>query len=292
MISRRAVLAGAALAAIPAVPDRVLADVGGLEPRFAALEAKIGGRLGVTVIDTATGASTGRRGGERFAMCSTFKFLATAAVLAAVDKGGESLDRRVRIPKTSLVTWSPVTEKHADGPGGMSLRDICAAAMTTSDNTAANIILETLGGPDRLTAYIRTLGDEVSRADRYELDLNKVAPGNPRDTTTPLAMARNLQKVVLGDALSPASRQQMVDWLIANQTGDARLRAGFPVGWRVGDKTGTNNDGATNDIAVAWPPSRAPIIIAAYVHAPGIAGQEREAALKDVGSLVAQSIDS
>ena len=168
-----------------------------LREEFARIETGIGGRLGVAVLDTRDGSATGYRSDERFAMCSTFKALAGAAVLSRVDAGKEQLDRRVRYDAKHLMTYSPVTEKHVDT--GMTLAEICEAAITLSDNTAGNLQLAAIGGPEGFTAYMRTLGDQVTRLDRIETELNEAAPGDPRDTTTPAAMTENLRKLVLGE---------------------------------------------------------------------------------------------
>jgi beta-lactamase class A len=161
------------------------------------------------------------------------------------------------------VAYSPVTEHHAGGKG-LTLQELCHAAITKSDNTAGNLLLAQIGGPRGLTAFARSLGDQHTRLDRIETGLNKGVPGDPRDTTTPRAMAGDLNQLVLGEALSPASRKQLGDWLLANTTGDARLRAGLPADWRVGDKTGTGDYGVTNDVAVVWPPGGEPLVITAY----------------------------
>jgi beta-lactamase class A len=209
---------------------------------FAALERERGGRLGVAVADTFDGKSAAYRGDERFPMCSTFKMLAAAALLSRVDAGKEQLDRRIRFEAKDVVTYSPISKNHAGG-AGMSLTEICEAAITVSDNTAGNLLLANLGGPEGLTAYCRSLGDTVTRLDRNEPSLNEAVPGDPRDTTSPSAMLSDLHTLLTGNALMPASRQHLIGWLVGNKTGDARLRAGFPREWRVGDKTGSGERG-------------------------------------------------
>jgi beta-lactamase class A len=256
--------------------------------RIGALEKKSGGRLGVAVLDTETGDRAGHRADERFALCSTFKFLASAFVLARVDRGEERLDRRVVFAKGDLVTYSPATEKRVGGDG-MTVAEICEAAVQLSDNTAGNLLFASFGGPAGLTAYLRSLGDEVSRLDRIETELNTAIPGDPRDTTTPTAMLADMQKLLVGEALSPRSREQLIGWLVGNKTGDARLRAGLPMDWRVGDKTGTGDNGAANDVAIAWPPGRPPVLIAAYFAESPISGGERNAVLAEVGRIAAGS---
>ncbi len=185
-------------------------------------------------------------------MCSTFKVLASSAILHNVDAGKESLERRVYFNETDLVTYSPETKKHV-GPSGMTIAELCKAAITLSDNTAGNLLLASIGGPKGFTDFARSLGDKMTRLDRIETALNEALPDDPRDTTTPNAMASDLQSLVLGKTLSAKSRAQLVEWLAANTTGGKRLRAGLPTGWHVGDKTGTGDRGTANDIAVIWP---------------------------------------
>jgi beta-lactamase class A len=280
LIDRR-VLAGGGAALIGAA---VLARAGAHsspERAIAEIEARVGARLGVAMRDTASGAELRYRADERFPITSTFKFLAGAAVLARADAGRDSLDRRVRFTKSDIVAYSPATERHADGEG-MTLAEICDAAITLSDNTAGNLLLAAIGGPDGLTQYARALGDMVTRLDRIETDLNEARPGDVRDTTSPAAMLGNLKKLLVGEALSSASRQRLTNWMIANKTGDTRLRAGVPDGWRVGDKTGAGGNGSNNDIAIVWPPGGKPILIAAYLTECARSVDERNAALADV----------
>jgi len=250
------------------------------------LEKRHGGRLGVAIRDTGSNRTMVHRGIELFPLCSTFKCLAAAFVLTRVDKGSEKLDRRIVYSKADLVTYSPVTEKHADGDG-MTMAEICEAAVTLSDNTAGNLMLDSFGGPAGLTGFLRSLDDGVTRLDRRETELGEAAHGDPRDTTSPLAMLGLLQEIVLGNALSPASRNRLINWLVGNKTGDRRLRAGLPKDWRVGDKTGAGNHNATNDVAVIWPPNRAPLIVTAYYIDAEASDDERNAVVADVGRLVA-----
>lgn len=232
--------------------------------RWQDIEATAAGRLGVAVLDTATGSMQGHRLDERFPMCSTFKWLAAALVLHRVDTGQEQLDRRIRFGREVLLPHSPVTQQHAGG-NGMTLAQLCEATITVSDNAAGNLILASFGGPAALTRYARTLGDTMTRLDRMETELNEAAPGDPRDTTTPRAMATALRATVLGDALSAPSREQLVRWLEATSTNGKRLRADLPAGWRMGSKTGTGARGTTNDVGVFWPPGRAPLVVAVYL---------------------------
>jgi beta-lactamase class A len=240
-------------------------------------------------VDTATGQEYGHRSDERFMMLSTFKLLACAIVLARVDRGDESLQRRIRYRKQDLVAWSPVTEQHVDDGEGLSLAQLCDAAMTTSDNTAANLILASYGGPGALTAFARKLGDKVTRLDRNEPALNAPTAADALDTTSPRAMAKNLQTLLTGNVLSVPSRQLLQQWLLANTTGDKRLKAGIPADWTIGDKTGANKANS-NDIAILMPPQSSPIFVTTYLADSTASSQTRDETLADVGRLVASSL--
>jgi beta-lactamase class A len=259
-----------------------------LTAAFKSLEEKTGARLGVSAHDTGSDNRIDYRENERFAMCSTFKFLASAAVLARVDGKQEELSRIIKYEKSDLVPYSPVTEKHVGE--GMSLEAICEAAITLSDNTAGNLILDSLGGPKGLTKYARSLGDATFRLDRRETELNEATPDDPRDTITPSAILKDLQKTALGDALTKSSRDQFVEWMLASKTGGKRLRAGLPKDWNVGDKTGTSDSGMANDIAVIWPPDRKPILLAVYLYDPKGTADSRNTVHKKVAALVAENI--
>lgn len=226
---------------------------------LARLEADAGARLGVAAFDTGRQIQLGYRGDARFPMCSTFKVLVAASMLA---REPALLHQRIRYTKDDMVAYAPVTEQHlADG---LTNAELCAAALQYSDNTAANLLMKQLGGPVGITAYARSLGDQAFRLDRWETELNSAIPGDPRDTTTPLAMMGSLRKLALGDALAAPRRQQLIDWMLASTTGAERIRAGVPTGWNVADKTGSGSHGTTNAIAVTWPPGKAPIVVAVY----------------------------
>ena len=253
--------------------------------KFEAIEKAIKGRLGVTIIDTGSGQRLSHRGDERFALLSTFKALAAGCVLARVDRGEEKLDRRVMYTQADVLSYAPVAKLHV--ADGMTMAEICDAAVGVSDNTAGNLQLASFGGPAGLTAWLRSIGDEVTRLDRTEPMLNEAKPGDLRDTTTPNAVAETLRKLLVGDALKPASRQQLADWLVASKVGDNRLRAGLPKDWRAGDKTGTNDVGCANDVAITWPPGRAPLIIASYLDHAGGTAKERDAVHAEVARIAA-----
>jgi len=291
MITRRRMLQGGALAGLALMTGRARAaeGVGTLGPKLAAIEADSGGRLGVAVLDMANGARSGHRADERFPMCSTFKLLAAGAILTRVDEGRDRLERRVHYKAADLVAYSPITKPHVGGDG-MSLGQLCEAALTYSDNTAANLLLATLGGPTAITAFARTLGDRATRLDRNEPTLNESVPGDPRDTTTPAAILGDLRRMTLGDALTPASRDQLIHWLEANTTGNDRIRAGLPTSWRVGDKTGTGSHGSTNDVALIWPPDRAPLLVSVYLTQTEAPAEHRDATLAAVSRAIAEAI--
>jgi beta-lactamase class A len=289
MIGRRQWMAGTvALGSFGPGGARAATDgFAGLAREFARIEAARGGRLGVAVLDTGSGRRAGHRQDERFPMGSTYKLLAAGAVLARADAGRESMERRIRFTRDDLVTYSPVTEM-AVGGEGMTLDALCEATMITSDNTAGNLLLDALGGPAGLTAWLRQLGDSVTRLDRKETALNEAAPGDARDTTSPAAMLADLRALAVGSALSASAQQHLQGWLRNNRTGDARLRARLPQGWRAGEKTGTSAHGTSNDVGLLWPPGdAAPVLVSAYLTGGAADGTVRDAALAEVGAAVA-----
>ncbi|WP_416339006.1 class A beta-lactamase [Paraburkholderia sp. CNPSo 3076] len=274
-------------ATVGTAPEADATPAGAADKQFAAIEAQAGGRLGVAMLDTASGDARGWRMHERFPMCSTFKVLLVSAVLTRKDHGKEDLARKVVYSPAQVVSYSPVSGPRAGGEG-MTVAELCEAALTRSDNTAANLLLESIGGPSAITAFARSIGDPVTRLDRNETTLNEAIPGDPRDTTTPAAMVANLRELLLGERLSAASREQLIAWLVANKTGDARLRAGLPKDWRVGDKTGTGDRGTANDVAIVWPTGRAPILVTTYLTgATHASSAQRDAAIARVGVWVA-----
>ncbi len=256
---------------------------------LAALEARIGGRLGVAALDTGTGHRLDYQGEERFPLCSTFKVLLAGAVLARVDQDLERLDHTLPYGPADLLEHAPVTRVHV-AEGRLSVEALCAATMVTSDNTAANLLLRTLGGPGGITSFARTLGDGETRLDRMEPDLNEARPGDPRDTTTPRAMVGALRALLLGSVLKPASRQRLEGWMVAATTGRNKLRAGLPAGWIAGDKTGAGEHGTMNDVALIRPPGRAPILVAAYTTGSSASWEDREAMLAEVGRIVVRTL--
>ncbi|MFI2620212.1 class A beta-lactamase [Streptomyces sp. NPDC018584] len=257
--------------------------------RLRELEKGYPGRIGVHALNTGTGATLGYRADERFAIASTFKVLAAAAILRrAREQEPGLLDVLIRYGRDDLVTYSPRCEMHLET--GMTVRELCDATITYSDNGAANLLMRRIGGPSGITEFARSLGDSRTRLDRWEPDLNTNVPGDRRDTTTPASMTADLDKLILGDALHPRDRDQLIRWLLENTTGDKRIRAGLPKDWRVGDKTGSPAYGGVNDVAVAWPPRQAPWIISVYTTrlAPDTPGEDRIA--EDITRIVVDTL--
>ncbi len=248
------------------------------------LEADFGGRLGVFALDPASGEQLGHRADERFPLCSTFKMMLAAAVLQRSVREPRLLQQRLAYAKRDLVSYSPITEQHVGT--GMRVADLCEATVQVSDNTAANVLMKRLGGPAAVTAFARSIGDETFRLDRWETELNTALPGDLRDTTTPEAMGRSLHKLALGDALPALQRDQLQTWLRGATTGAERIRAGVPADWQVGDKTGTGDHGTANDIAVIWPPHRAPLVLAVYTTQPAQGAKPRNEVLASAARIV------
>lgn len=249
---------------------------------------ELGARVGFAAYDLESGQRWEYQGGQRFAMSSTFKTLACAALLHRADKGEERMDREVSFSESDLVTYSPVTEKFA-GRQAMTLSQLCNAALTMSDNTAANLILHSLGGPAEITTFAKVLGDDITRLDRWEAELNEAVPGDQRDTTTPNMMVKNLQTLLLGDALSVESRDQLREWLEGNQVADGLFRAVVPDDWVVADRTGAGGFGSRSITAIIWPPERQPIIVALYITETKASFPERNEAIVEIGeSIVAE----
>jgi len=282
-LHRRALLAAAPLAAgWPALAEPAPAPL-------ADYEQATGGRIGLYAENLRTGAKLAWRAHERFVMCSTFKASLATLVLRRVDRGKDRLDQMIHYGPADLQEYAPVARQNL-AKGAMSVGEMCEAAVEISDNTCANLVLARVGGPAALTAFWRTTGDTVSRLDHDEPVLNRTPPGRPEDTTTPAAMAGNLRRYVLGQVLSPASRERLTGWLLNCQTGDNRLRAGLPKGWRIGNKTGNNGKDAAGDIAVVWPPSGGPLLICAYTRGGSPTPDRIETVFAEIGRLAAQRL--
>jgi beta-lactamase class A len=255
--------------------------------RLLPIEERTGARIGVAALDTGSGKRLDYRSEERFPMCSTFKFLAAAATLKRVDDGQEKLDRFITYSANDILEYAPVTKAHLKD-GGMTLGALCAAAIEQSDNTAGNLLLNAIGGPAGLTKFVRGIGDETTRLDRKEPELNSAIPGDERDTTSPASMCADVQRLLLGNVLPESSRRQLEDWLQHNEAGALMIRAGVPKTWTVGDKTGRGANGATNDIAIIRPLGRAPILIAIYSIGSTAPADDRAAAIAAAARAVVE----
>ena len=282
-LDRRTLLAAAPLlAAWPALADSAPAPL-------EAYERATGGRIGVYAENLTTGAKVTWRADQRFVMCSTFKASLAALILARVDRGKDRLEQMIPYGAEDLMDYAPAAKQNL-AKGAMSVADMCQGAVELSDNTCANLLLARAGGPPALTAFWRSTGDTVTRLDHNEPLLNRSPPGDPHDTTTPAAMAGNLHRFVLGNVLSPVSRERLTGWMLNCQTGANRLRAGLPKSWRIGDKTGNNGKDAAGDIAVAWPTSGSRLLICAYTQGGSPTPSQIEAVFADVGRMVAQRL--
>ena len=297
-MDRRGLMAGVAAFTLAgcAGPQQVGPSVSA-NAALAALEARVGGRLGALVLDTASGRMTGHRYDEVFAMCSTFKLALAAVVLQQADQGRLKLDTALNYTQTDMVPHAPVTGPNL-AKGAMRIIDLAEAAQKTSDNVAANLLIKHLGGPAAITAIFRSWGDDVTRLDRYEPDLNNVPSGEVRDTTTPRAFAWMMARLLTDDRiLQPTSRDMLIQWMIDTSTGMKRIRGGLPASWKSGNKTGTANsanfNNKTNDVAIFWPPARPPVIVTAFYEADGKYEQSRDAdqaVLADVGRIAAAQV--
>jgi beta-lactamase class A len=256
---------------------------------LAAYERETGGRIGLYAENLSSGAKIVWRAEERFVMCSTFKASLAAFVLARVDRGEDRLEDMVAYGAQDLLDYAPVAKQNL-AAGAMSVSDMCKATVELSDNTCANLLLARSGGPAALTAFWRATGDTVSRLDHNEPELNRSPPGDPHDTTTPAAMAGNLRRFVLGEVLSPGSRQHLTEWLVGCKTGNNRLRGGLPKEWKIGDKTGNNGKDAAGDIAIAWPNAGGPVLVCAYTQGGSPTPKQFEAVFAEIGRMAGRQL--
>jgi len=262
-------------------PTELDGDVTELERRYDAA-------VGLLAHNLRTGRRIAHRADERFAVLSVFKTVVAAAVLRDRARRPGDLDRRVFYPPHDILTYAPITSQFVDT--GMTWAELCDAAIRYSDNTAGNLLLREVGGPQGLTAFARSIGDRVFRLDRWEEELNSAIPGDPRDTTTPRAIARTYARLVTGDALDGGDRRRLTDWLLRNTTSDERFRAGLPDSWDLADKTGTGAYGSANDVGVAFDPDGTPIVIAALTRRSEQDATVDPALLADLARLVVRRI--
>lgn len=290
-LSRRTVLR-AGLAVPLAASAGLLATGGagaagsGPDPAVRELERAHDVTLGVSATNLATGARLAHRSGDRFPILSVFKSIAAAAVLRDLDES--RLEHRVWYPPADIVLNSAITAEHVDT--GMTVAELCDAAIRFSDNAAGNLLLRELGGPRGLTAFARSIGDDATRLDRWEIELNSAEPGDVRDTSTPAALARTFAGLLVGDLLRPRDRRRLRDWMLANTTSGPRFRDALPDGWRLADKTGAGDYGTNNDAGVAWNPAGQPIVIVAMSRRDERDAPRVDAALADVARLVVRRL--
>lgn len=264
-------------------------------PQIAEVEKRIGGRLGVALVDGDGALIMSHRGGERFAMCSTFKAALASVLFAAHHAGTVDMFAKFALTPADRVPYMPFVEEKLAAKEPVSLHQLAAAAVMTSDNAAANLILNAVGGPQAFTDFVRTQGDTITRLDRMEPELNENAPGDPRDTTTPEAMAKLMHKLMIEDASLDIDKVTLQKWMKDSKTGATRIRAGLPKGWPVGDKTGTAPGGiAVNDIAIIWPSTAEyaakPVILTIYTDRPKASIKEVDAAMAYIARLATQMI--
>lgn len=285
---RQLLMAGAAVALTASLaPFSAFAATDTLERQLAALEKRFAGRLGLALTDSASGQTWSYRGDERFAMCSTFKLLLAAAVLKRSESQPELMQQTLHWTSADHLSYMPVTEKH---PQGMTVSELCAAAIQYSDNLAANVLLKLIGGPSAVTALARSVGDRVTQLDRTEPTLNTAIPGDNRDTTSPLNMAHSLGQLVLKQGLAPSQQQQLIRWLKGNTTGKKAIAAALPAGWEIGDKTGSGAYGTTNDVAVIWPTGKPPLVMAVYFTQFAPDAQSQQAVLAQAAAIALQRL--
>jgi beta-lactamase class A len=288
MSSRRELLAGALATAIASAMASG-AHAASADNTLKRIRERVGGRLGVHALDSQSGKRWGIDESSRYAMASTFKLPLAAALLWQVDRKAFTLEHNLGIAKKDLLPTSPAVEaKLAAGVDTMTIRELCAAVVTHSDNAAANVLLNGIGGPSAVTTFFRSIGDETTRLDRREPGLNTNLPGDMRDTTTPRAMVDSLLRIFTQDVLSIPSRALLLDWMIASRTGMDRVRAGLPRSWNPGDKTGTGENGAFNDLVIAYPPQRRPVFVAVYMSESKHGAKELAAAHAEIGTLIAK----
>lgn len=265
------------------------APTGGFAGQIQAVRDRIGGRLGVHVLDTHSGRRWGFDDDSRYAMASTFKMFLAAAILQRVDFGSIALDQQVRLQASDILAHAPVTSKRLE-QGTITVRELCAAVVEVSDNPAANLLLKMIDGPAGLTRFFRSIGDRETRLDRYELELNSNLPGDPRDTTTPRAIVHSMEQVLTRQVLSSASRELLLGWMINASTGLKMFRQALPADWKAGDKTGRGANGAVNDLVIAWPPGRKPVLAALYLSESPSNANELSAVHAEIGGIIVREV--
>lgn len=255
-----------------------------IEKKIKTIENKLGARVGASIYDVEAKELWSYKGDTRFPLMSTFKTLACSKLLAEIEKGNKSFDSSVIIKETSLISWSPVMQKNVNKK--VSLKQACSAMMIMSDNTAANIVLESIGGPNALTQFMRSIGDDVTRLDRIEPYLGEALDGDSRDTTTPNAIVKSLQVLLFGDVLSEASKKQLKQWMADNKVSDSLFRSVLPKGWSIADRSGAGGYGSRGITAIVWPEVHSPLIISVYLTQTKASFDERNKAIAEIGKEI------
>jgi len=259
-------------------------DHSALNQKIVEIEENLNGRVGVSIYDSAEKTQWHYNGNSRFPLMSTFKVLACAKLLADVEKGVQSLDSSTIITKGSLIVWSPITQKLIGKQ--ITLKQGCSATMITSDNTAANIVLSGIEGPKGLTKFMRSIGDDVTRLDRIEPELNEAIAGDKRDTSTPNAMVNSLNTLLFGDVLSQRSKNQLMQWMIDNEITGSLFRSVLPVTWSIADRSGAGGNGSRGIVAVVWSKNISPIIISVYLTQTDAPFAIRNKAIASIGEEI------
>lgn len=277
---------------LPLIAAPAFADTAeqALSKTIARIETEMKARVGVQIYDSGTGWGWGHRQDERFLMASTFKALLCGAVLQAVDRGEVSLDEKLKIRAEDISNHAPVAEKYIGG--SLTIARLCHATLDQSDNTAANLLVDRLGGPQAVTEFLRGIGDQVTRLDRKEPDLNIFVAGDPRDTTSPAAVVKSWEAMLTGDVLSSKSRSQLTEWLSTGGVTGKLLRPSVPKGWQVADRSGGGREHTRNIVAMLTPPGRAPIFVAIFVSDTPANWSSRNAAVTEIGAAVMALIES
>ena len=268
-------------------PSANALEVGTLSKAVQAEEARLGARIGMAVFDAKDRTRWAHRGDERFPLNSTHKSFSCAALLKQVDRRVLALENVISIERASLVTYSPVMEKTG---GQVTLREACAASVSWSDNTAANIVTDAIGGPQAFTVFMRDIGDPHTRLDRKEPEMNEATPNDLRDTTTPNAIVESLRRIILGDVLREDSRALLTDWMINDKVADALLRATLPRTWSIADKSGAGGHGSRSIVAVIWPKDRDPVVVGIYITQTSAPMADSNAAIARLGSVLADAL--
>jgi beta-lactamase class A len=287
-VGRRGVLVAGSGALIGAAAPAGARESSPFQAEMRKLEREHGATVGAFAWNVRSGAVAAHRAHRRFPLLSVFKPLAAGAVLRDLDRHGEVLGKRVRWSERDVVEYSPITGKHLET--GLTVAELCEAAICYSDNTAGNMLLRELGGPTAVTRFCRSLGDPVTRLDRWETELNSAEPWRRTDTTSPYAVARDYARLALSGELEPADRRRFTRWLLDNTTGDARIRAGLPADWTVGDKTGTSGYGTANDVGIAWDPDGTPVVLAVLTRKSEPGARPSEPLIARSAALLADAV--